>query len=659
MSQIDEIKSQIDLVDLVSETVNLRRTGKNYIGFCPFHANTRTPSFVVFPDSGTWRCFGQCAEGGDVFNYVMKRDSLDFQQTLQKLADRVGIKLETLRAEDPRKKETIKTLHQLMENAIAFYHNNLILHPAGKPALDYLRKRGISDQSIETFQLGYAPDSWDALMTHILAMGANRQDLIDTGLVSEKRDEKGEIIPDGKMFDRFRNRIMIPIHDSTGNPIGFGARILNPNDVPKFLNSPQTILFDKGKTLFGLNRAKSSIREKNQSVIVEGYMDVIALHQAGFTNTVSPMGTALGTDQVKLLSRQSRNIVLALDADAAGDSATIRGIDIIRNAVKNEEPTDIAEGQALILQENKLKADIRITRIPEGMDPDEVVLRNPQEWQQILDNAKPVVIFMMETLAADRNLNDAKVKSEIAAQIMPLIYEVNNPIERETYRQQLADFLKIDEKLLSYSAAIKTANKSKRTSKKEIPDKPNFQTSTALIFDPKEGIHSKEMIILQYLFHFYTTPGSLSKIDRTLRKFNLKPLHEEDFEGADLREIAACYFEGVNQDEELNTQTFIIRNIPDAVAPVFEKIQKPNFRGSVNLSDIDQEITRSIAYLRNEKNVFNQLELQSLSKHQLAEDEDSGDYDILLDHLIRERNNLERLLKSLEPNFNTKEKHDD
>ena len=181
---------------------------------------------------------------------------------------------------------------------------------------------------------------------------------------------------------------MIPIHDSSGNPIGFGARILDPNDVPKFLNSPQTVLFDKGKTLFGLNRAKSSIREKNQAVIVEGYLDVIILHQAGFTNTVSPMGTALSTDQAKLLARQSKNMILALDADAAGDVATIRGIDVIRSAVKNDKEETV-ESQTLIRQERKLNADIRITRIPEGMDPDEVVLRDPSEWQQILDSTSP------------------------------------------------------------------------------------------------------------------------------------------------------------------------------------------------------------------------------------------------------------------------------
>jgi DNA primase len=643
LSQIDEIKNQIDIVDLVSETVKLRRTGKNYIGFCPFHPNTRTPSFVVFPDSGSWRCFGQCAEGGDIFSFLMKRDNLDFQQALQVLANRAGIKLETFKQEDKTKKEQINNLHQLMQNAIDYYHNNLIHNPIGKPALDYLHKRGLTDETIHNFEMGYAPDSWDALLQHLLSMNAGRQDLIDVGLVSEQRDDKGEIIKDGKIFDRFRNRIMIPIHDSSGNPIGFGARILDPNDVPKFLNSPQTVLFDKGKTLFGLNRAKSSIREKNQAVIVEGYLDVIILHQAGFTNTVSPMGTALSTDQAKLLARQSKNMILALDADAAGDVATIRGIDVIRSAVKNDKEETV-ESQTLIRQERKLNADIRITRIPEGMDPDEVVLRDPSEWQQILDNAKPVVIFMMETLANGRNLEDAKTKSEIAKQIMPLIREVVDPIERETYRQQLARFLKIDENLLNYISP----QKSKKSTQWEIPDRLDFQSKPSLVFDPKEGIYSKEMTILQFLYHFYNTPGAISKIDRNLRKYNLGPLRKEDFEESDLRVIAGCYFDGLNQDDELNTQKYIIENIPDSIRPTFEKIRKPNFKGSINPVDLDIDLTRSVAYLRNEKNIFNQLELQTLYKEQLESGSNPEEYDRLIDQLIHERKNLEKLLKSLD-----------
>lgn len=649
MTAIDEIKNNIDIVDIVSETVKLRRTGKNYIGFCPFHSNTHTPAFVVFPDSGTWRCFGQCAEGGDVFSYIMKRDGVDFQQALQTLAKRAGIQLESFASEDKTKKDSQKRLIRLMEDAVSLYQNNLLHHPAGKPALAYLEKRGITRETIEIFRLGYAPESWDGTLQNMLSKGYTREELIEVGLVSEQRDDKGEVVKDGRIYDRFRNRIMIPICDSMGNPIAFGARILDPNDVPKFLNSPQTILFDKGKTLFGLNQAKRSIREKNQAVIVEGYLDVIILHQAGFTNTVSPMGTALGEFQVKQLARQSRQIILALDADAAGDSATLKGIEVMRTALKGTTETAIAESRNLIRQENKLNSDIRITRIPEGMDPDEVVLRDPAEWQQILNDAKPIVIYMMESLGEGKNLDDAKVKSEIADQILPLIFEVPDAIERETYRQQLARYLKISETLLRYTPAVKSQAKSGQKTRAAFPDKPRLSSGSSLIFDPKAGFYSKEITIMQYLFHFYESPGSFSKIDRIFREFHLKPLQKEDFEQTDLREIAACYFQGISQDEELNTQKYIRENIPLTVMETFESIEKPNFHGIVNLTELDKDITRSIAFLRNEKCVFNIIEVQTLCRNITDTEKDLSEYQLILEQFKRERNCLERLLDSLSP----------
>ena len=388
MSAVDDIKNQVDIVDLVSETVNLRRTGKNYIGFCPFHENTRTPSFVVFPDSGTWRCFGQCSEGGDIFSYVMKRDGCDFQTALEMLAKKAGVELKPYTHDDTPKEEK-KRLYDLMNEAVDYFHNNLTQHPAGKAALQFLTgKRGLKEETIEKFRLGYAFASWDGLTQHLLAKGYTRQELIDTGVVSEQRDDNGEVIPNGRIYDRFRNRVMIPINDSRGNPIAFGARILDPNDSPKFLNSPQTVLFDKGKTLFALNEARASIRDNDQVVLVEGYMDVIVLHQEGFANTVCPMGTALTDFQAKQLTRQTKHIVLALDGDAAGYHAAVKDIDIIREASASETPGDTRN---LLRQENRLNVDIRIVTIPEGLDPDEVVLENPETWREIIRTAKPIV----------------------------------------------------------------------------------------------------------------------------------------------------------------------------------------------------------------------------------------------------------------------------
>ena len=335
MSSIDEIKARIDIVDLVSETVQLRRSGKSYTGFCPFHTNTRTPAFVVFPETGTWHCFGQCNEGGDIFGFVMKREGLDFSDTLRYLAEKAGVQLKPVTPQEQQAAEEHDNLRLLLEEAGTFYHHCLLNTSAGKVPLDYLRQRGLTDEIIEAFGLGYAPNAWDDTYRHFKSKGHSDKDLLEAGLITERKS--GESKEASGFYDRFRNRIMFPIRDERGRMAGFGARILDPNNVPKFINSPQTPIFDKGHLLYGLDRARKDIRNRDQTVIVEGYLDVIALHQAGYTNTVSPMGTALTEHQLYLLKRYSRRIVLALDPDAAGDRATLRGLEISRRAMDHEQ----------------------------------------------------------------------------------------------------------------------------------------------------------------------------------------------------------------------------------------------------------------------------------------------------------------------------------
>lgn len=635
MSQIDEIKNLINIEDLVSETVKLRRTGKNYIGFCPFHDNKRTPSFVVFPDSGTWRCFGQCAEGGDAFSYLMKRDHIDFQQALVLLAQRAGVQLESHKREDSAKKQTEETLQKLVEDAIVFYQNLLLQSPSGKKALDYLHQRGLTDETIREFELGYAPDSWSAVIDHLLSMNYSRAQVIETGMASEQRDEKGDPVPDGRIYDRFRNRIMIPIRNAAGKAVGFGARILDPNDVPKFLNSPQTALFDKGGTLFGLNRAKNAIREKNQAVIVEGYFDVITLHQAGFQNTVSSMGTALGTSQVKLLTRHSKKIVLALDADEAGENATIKGIDVLRETMR---------------QGDKLDADIRITRIPEGKDPDEIALRDPAEWQSILEEAKPIVIFMMETEARGRDLQDARTKSEIAAHILPMIEEVANPIEREVYRQQLAAFLSLDERLLGYDKPAGKTGRRKRQIQVQSRNEESVSHRESIPL-PDDGIQKKEIFILNYLYHFYPTPGAIAKIDRILRQNDLIPLSGKDFEESGLHQIAECYFNGLGQDENWDLFSFAEQNLHASILPLFETaiLPKPEI-DKKDIPDVPTELLRTIALLRKGKNAARLIQASAL-KTDAADDAANEMVAEMVRQLTYEKKRLDQLLNALEPGF--------
>src|SRR3989304_5880989 len=439
MSTTDEVKAKIDIVDLVSEAgVKRRHTGRNYTGFCPFHDNKHTPAFVVWPESGTWRCFGQCNEGGDIFKFVMKRENLDFKETLNKLAARAGVDIPEYIKPSPEQKEAYDNLRKLLEDALIFYRGHLL---ANKDILNYLRgERGLADAPIETLGLGYAPRAWDSALTHFIQRGYSEKDLFEAGLVSE-RDSGGH-------YDRFRNRIMIPIRDENGRMSGFGARIVDLDDAPKFLNSPETPIFSKGRLLYGLDRARKPIRAADQAVIVEGYLDVIALHQAGYENVVSPMGTALTEDQLRLLKKFTRRIVLALDPDVAGQKAVLRGLDAARSDMDREGELGF-DARGLLRNEARLQADLRVAALPDDLDPDEIVARDKDEWKRIIEGAKPIVTHVMDSLAAGQNLNDAKVKNQIAAQVLPFIKKLPNALERDTYRQALARMLKVDERVLT------------------------------------------------------------------------------------------------------------------------------------------------------------------------------------------------------------------
>ena len=409
MTAIDDIKQRIDLVDTVSQTVKLKRTGKNYIGFCPFHSNTRTPSFVVFPETQTWRCFGQCNEGGDLFGYVMKRDNLDFQETLKQLAEKAGVVLKPQTPADIKQDQVRQTLTEVMESALEFFRKQMLDTEPGRKALEYLHNRKLTDETIKIWGLGYAPDSWNQLLDHLLSKGYTRDLILKAGLLSQ-----GE---DGRVYDRFRDRLMFPIRNPFGKMAGFGGRVLNPDDVPKYLNSPATEVFDKGRLLYGLDLARAGMRTQDQAVIVEGYMDVIGLHQAGFNNAVSPMGTALTEAQFNLIKKITTNIILALDPDAAGQMATMRGLDTARKAMDQSEELTV-NSKGLLQIERSLKADIRVTELPEGLDPDEIVLDDPERWSEILSNAKPIINYVMDNLASGQDLSDPKVKREIADQVL-------------------------------------------------------------------------------------------------------------------------------------------------------------------------------------------------------------------------------------------------
>jgi DNA primase len=556
LTAIDEIKSRIDAVDLISESVQLRRSGKNFTGFCPFHPNTRTPAFVVFPETNTWRCFGECNDGGDIFKFVMKKEGWDFPEALRVLADRAGVELRPPTPEEQERGEEHDRLRLLLEDAVTFYRHNLLNTPAGKVALDYLHKRELSDEVIEAFGLGYAPQSWDAALNHFITKGYTKTDLLDCGLLTERDD--------GKVYDRFRNRVLFPIRDGRSRMTGFGARILNPDDIPKFLNSPQTTLFDKSKLLYGLDRARRSIRSKDQVIIVEGYLDVIALHQHGYDNAVSPMGTALTEHQLRLIKRFSRNIVLALDPDAAGLKATIRGLEIARQTMDREsEPVFDARG--LLRHEARLQADIRVTALPDDLDPDDVVNRDPDEWEHILSTAKPIVIHVMKTLAADRDLDDPKIKSEIASQVMPLIEDIGNSIERDTYRQQLARLLRVDERTLLLRPRGRPVSRSRYRPRQTQPTDTAVSTSPSTIAKPG---NIREAHCLGILLR---RPDLIYHIDRNLQEDGLDRLGPQDFQQTDHQVLFRLIHKSLEQDEA-EPLNFVLNNLPMPMMNIADEV---------------------------------------------------------------------------------------
>ena len=628
MTVVDEIKTRLDLVDIVSENVKLKKSGKNHTGFCPFHSNTKTPAFVVFSDTGTWRCFGQCNEGGDIFRYVMKREGWDFSQTLKYLAERAGVALHPVTPESQAADEAGDRQRKLLEDAVIFYSHQLINTPDGRKALDYLHHRNLRDEVLDAFGVGYAPNFNDGILNHFRSRGLSDDELVDSGLVS-RRDN-------GQAFDRFRNRIMLPIRTAEGKMAGFGARILNPDDVPKFLNSPQTLIFDKGRLLYGLYAARKVIRTQNQVVIVEGYLDVLALHQAGFNNVVSPMGTALTEDQLRLVKGLTRRIILALDPDTAGVNATLRGLDTARQAL--DHATDrVFDVRGLMHQEARLEADIRVASLPDGLDPDEVVNRNPGEWAEIITKAKHIITHVIDTLVVDKNLEDPKIKSEIASQVLPLIEDIANPIERDSYRQQLARVIRVDERALTTTRNMQPATRRHRRAQEEVKTAPY----------PVQGATKpdQDTLLEKYVLgSLLRDPELIYRLDRELQINGLKAVGADDFPGADFRGLFDVIHKAIDQ-AQIDPSQYITENLPEGLVPLADEIRTPADKTDFQKLRHVEELQRGVIRLR--RNLVNEslLQLRFLQEEtQSSEDWRNLPYQSLVIQYTQMRDKLDRAL---------------
>jgi len=439
MSVVDEVKQRLDIADVVSDYVALKKSGRNFRALCPFHTE-KTPSFFVFPERQSWHCFGSCSTGGDIFSFVMKKEGIDFGQALRLLAERAGVTLVAKEKERTEERQ-FERLYQANEAAAQYYHHLLLNAKAAEIARSHLEKRGISQEAIDSFQLGFSLDSWDALGQHLLSRGYKEEELVAAGLVREKEGGKG--------YDLFRNRLMFPIRNEQGRVIGFGARALD-DSTPKYINSPQTAIFDKSGTLYGIDLARGAIREQGLAIIVEGYMDVIVAHQYGMANVVASMGTSLTQKQVGLIKRLTPNLALALDADAAGDAATLRGLEIARQAFSAR--TDVKD-RTWMRGPSSLKGNLKVILMPQGKDPDEVIRESVESWRSLVEGASPLMDYLFKAVTSKLDLSKEEDRAAAAEQLLPLISEIDDGVERELYLRKLAALVGVDEKTLAGKAA--------------------------------------------------------------------------------------------------------------------------------------------------------------------------------------------------------------
>lgn len=408
---IDRVREANDLVEVVSGYVRLQRAGHTYKGLCPFHSE-KTPSFTVSPDKQLFYCFG-CQAGGNVFHFVMKIENLDFPGALKLLADRAGIPLPEpeLSPEAKARRERREKLQSVVDLAIRFYHGVLQRHEAGAPGRAYVQQRGLTGATVDRFELGFAPNAWDALVRFLTKRQADLGLAEEAGLLLRRRE--------GGYYDRFRNRLMFPIRDGRGKAVGFGGRAVDGAE-PKYLNSPETLLFHKGENLFGLHLAGEAIREQGYAVVVEGYLDAVTCHQYGFRQVVASLGTALTEAQARLLARRAVEVRIAYDADAAGQTATWRGLDLLSSGGFR----------------------VKVVPLPSGEDPDSTLrVQGPGEFERRLKDAEPLVDYKLRVIAGRYDLASLEDKVQAVRAMLPVLAGIESAVAREEYLPKVAAVL--------------------------------------------------------------------------------------------------------------------------------------------------------------------------------------------------------------------------
>ncbi|MGD2145862.1 MAG: DNA primase [Anaerolineae bacterium] len=628
MGVVDEVKDRLDIVEVISSYLQVDKAGRNYKALCPFHSE-KTPSFVVFPESQRWYCFGACNEGGDVFNFVMKMEGWDFRVALEALAAQAGVELQPPTPAQAQAAEEADQLREVLATAARYYHHLLINSPRAQVARDYVADRGLTGETVDAFMLGYSLPDWDRTRTYLVEQGYSLEHILDAGLLVEREADGA---PAGSArgadtYDRFRGRLMIPIRDGRGRVVGFGARTLEPDGVPKYLNSPKTHLFDKSDTLFGLDLAGRHIRRQDCVVIAEGYLDVMQAHQAGYKNVVAQMGTALTETQLRKLQRCSKRMVLALDPDAAGVQATLRGVEVARGALEKEwQP--VFDPRGLVGYEARLGAEMRILQLPYGMDPDDVIRDDPDTWAQLVEAALPVVDFYLRLLIEDIDMEDTKAKAQVVDRLTPVIRAVANPVEREDYVQKIARALRIDERAVLARLHASERRHMERRQRRAMP--AELQESAHLEEAERDRVitdHPGAVMEGYCLSRLVRRPDLLRQVDRALRRRGLQAVRPQDFEQPSLRAIFEAWTELLDSRPSVAVETLrdgLPPGVQDRLDLVLAEKEGPlAVRSAVDISD--EQLVRDVvvALLRLRQRRLKQL-VQDL-KMLMIEAHEEGD----------------------------------
>lgn len=441
-SPIDEIKNRLDIVEVIGSYIKLQKAGVNYRAICPFHSEKK-PSFFVSPARQIWHCFGACGEGGDIFKFVMKINGIEFGDALRILAQKAGVEL---KREDPKIKTERQRLYEINNLALRFFQHQLEKTQAGQEAKKYLLERGLKEETIKDWYLGYAPDVWQGLSNFLVSRGYKREEIEKAGLCLKSAKT-------GNYYDRFRGRIIFPIFDFNSQPVGFGGRIFkqktrpDKQDEAKYINTPATLLYDKSRIFYGLNKAAMAIRKNNSCIIVEGYTDAIMAHQAGTSNVVAVSGTALTSHHLHILKRYSDNLFTAFDMDIAGDSATKRGIDLAQS----------------------LGFNIKIITMPENSDPADIA-KDPENWQNLIKNSKSIYDFYFESILSKFDKKTLEGKKEISKILLPVIKKIPDRIEQSYWVKNLAEILEVKEEDVLFELR-KTKSEIREIENQETPVK--------------------------------------------------------------------------------------------------------------------------------------------------------------------------------------------